>query len=113
MHTYMHAYLQLHHPLVQVAALREEHAALVAKRRELEAAYRRFAMAECGMEEEHIAAKIAQARAAPQKSKRLQAIHEAHAAVLSKEAAVKVAEGAAAALGGADALPHGQVGVSR
>ena len=110
----MHTNVQLYHPLMQVAALRKEHAVLVAKRRELEAAYRRFAIDECGMEEEHIAAKIAQARSAPQKSKRLQAIHEAHAAAASAEAAVKEAEGAAAALGGADAhgLHHAQVGVS-
>ena len=83
---------------MQIAALRKEHAVLVAKRQELEAAYRRFAIDECGMEEEHIAAKIEQARSAPQKSKRLQAIHEAHAAVVSKEAAIKEAESAVAAL---------------
>ena len=68
----------------------------------MEAAYRRFAIDECGIEEDHIFAKIEQARSAPQKNKRLQAIHEAHAAVASKEAAIKEAESAVAALGGAD-----------
>ena len=87
---------------MQIAALRKERAVLATKRQELEAAYRRFAIDECDMEEEHIVAKIEQARSAPQKNKRLQAIHEAHAAVVSKEAAIKEAESAVAALGGAD-----------
>ena len=68
----------------------------VAKRQELEAAYRRFAIDECGMDEEHIAAKIEQARLAPQKDKRLQAIHQAHAAVVSQKAVIKEAEFAVA-----------------
>ena len=79
------------YPLMQIAALRKEHAVLATKRQELEAAVRRYAIAN-----------IKQARSAPQKNKRLQAIHEAHAAVVSKEAAIKEAESAVAALGGAD-----------
>ena len=43
-----------------------------------------------------------EARSAPQKNKRLQAIHEAHAAVVSKEAAIEEAERAVAALINAD-----------
>ena len=94
---------------MQIVALRKEHVVLVAKLQELETAYRRFSIDECGMEEEHIAAKIEQARSAPQKSKRLQAIHEAHAAVVSKGAAIKEAESAVAALGDADtATPPAQ-----
>ena len=88
--------------MVQIAALRKERAVLATKRQEFEAAYRRFAIDECGIEEDHIVAKIEQARSAAQKSKRLQAIHEAHAAVVSKEAAIKEAESAVSALGGAD-----------
>ena len=80
---------------MQIAALRKEHAALAIKRQELEAAYRRFAIDECGT-------KIKQARSAPQKSKRLQAIHEAHVAVVSKEAAIKETESVVAALVNAD-----------
>ena len=90
---------------MQITTLRKEHAVLVTKQQELEAAYRRFTIDECGMEEEHVVAKIEQARSAPQKSKRLQAIHEAHAAVVSKEAAIKEAESAVAALGSADTAP--------
>ena len=89
-------------PLVQIAALRKEHAVLVEKQQELEAAYRRFAIDECDMEEEHVLAKIKQARSAPQKNKRLQAIHKAHAAVTSNQSAITEAESAVAALGGAD-----------
>ena len=70
---------------MQIAALRKEHAALATKRQELEAEYRRFAIDECDMEEEHVVSKIKQARSAPQKNKRLQAIHEAHAAVMFKD----------------------------
>ena len=87
---------------MQIAALRKEHAVLVTKQQELEASYRRFAIDECDMEEENVEVKIEQARAAPQKNKRLQAIHEAHAAVVSNEAAINEAESAVAALGGAD-----------
>ena len=87
---------------MQIAALRKERAVLDTKRRELEAAYCRFAIYECDMEEENVVAKIEQARSAPQKNKRLQAIHEAHAAVVSKEAAIKETESAVAALGGVD-----------
>ena len=79
--------------LLQIAALRAEHGDLITNQQELEADYRRFAM-ECDMEEEHIVAKIQQARSAPQKNKRLQAIHEAHAAAASKEAELKAAESA-------------------
>ena len=68
----------------------------------MEAAYRRFAIDECGVDEEHVVAKIKQARSAPQKSKRLQAIHEAHVAVVSKEVEIKEAESSVAALVNAD-----------
>ena len=44
----------------------------------LEEDYRRFAIGECDVEEEHVDAKIKQARAAPQKNARLQRIHEAY-----------------------------------
>ena len=81
---------------MQIAALRKEHAVLVTKQQELEAAYRRVAIDDFGMEEEYAVAKIEQARSAPQKNKRLQAIHEAHVAVLSKESAIKEAESAVA-----------------
>ena len=87
---------------MQIAALRKEHTVLVTKRQEVEAAYRRFAIDECDMEEENVVAKIEQARSAPQKNKRLQAIYEAHAAVTSKEAAINEAQSVVAALGGAD-----------
>ena len=70
---------------MQIATLRNEHAVLVTTQQELEAAYRRFAIDECDMEEEHVVSKIKQARSAPQKNKRLQAIHEAHAAVMFKD----------------------------
>ena len=89
---------------MQIAALREEHVVLATKRQELEAAYRRFAIDECDMDEENVVAKIEQARSAAQKSKRLQAIHEAHVAVVSKEAAINEAESAVAALGRADTV---------
>ena len=72
------------------------------KQQDLENQYRRFAIDECDIEEEHIAAKIEQARWVPQKSKRLQAIYEAHVAVASKEAAIEEAESAVAALDSAD-----------
>ena len=87
---------------MQIAALRNEHAVLVTKQQELEAAYRRFTIDECGMDEESVVAKIERARSAPHKIKRLQAIHEAHVAVVSKEAAINEAESAVAALGSAD-----------
>ena len=79
---------------MQIAALRKEHAVLVAKRQELEAEYRRFTIDDFGMEEEHVVAKIERARSVPQKNRRLQAIHEAHVAVVSNEAAIKEAESA-------------------
>ena len=44
------------------------------------------------MEEDFAKGKIAKARSAPQKNKRLQSIHEAHKAVLSKEAEIAEAE---------------------
>ena len=90
--------------LMQIAALRKEHAVLATKRQELEAAYRRFAIDECGMEEANVITKMEQARSAPQKSKRLQAIHEAHVAVVSKEAAINEAESAVVTLGRADTV---------
>ena len=80
--------------MLQIAALRAEHAALITNQQELEADYRRFAVDDAGMEEEHVVIKIQQARSAPHKSKRLQAIHEAHAAAASKEAELKAAESA-------------------
>ena len=80
--------------LVQIAAMREECGALIATQQELEADYRRFAIDEAGMEEEDVVTKIQQARSAPHKSKRLQAIHEAHAAAASKQAELKAAESA-------------------
>ena len=87
---------------MQIAALRKEHAVLSTKQQELEAAYRRFAIDERGMEEEHVVAKIERARSVPQKNRRLQAIHEAHVAVASNEVAIKEAESAVAALVNAD-----------
>ena len=47
--------------------------------------YRRFAIDECDMDEENVAAKIKQARSAPQKNKRLQCIHEAHKALVKRK----------------------------
>ena len=87
---------------MQIAALRKDHAVLVTKQQELEAAYRRVAIDDFGMEEEHVVAKIEQARSVPQKNRRLQAIHEAHVAVVSNESAIKEAESTVAALDSAD-----------
>ena len=85
--------------LLQIAALRAEHGALITNQQELEADYRRFAVDDAGMEEDHVDVKIQQARSAPHKNKRLQAIHEAHAAAASKEAELKAAESALQASG--------------
>ena len=62
---------------------------LMKQRDALEDAYRVFAGEECGLEEDVSNAKIEKARLVPQQNQRLQAIHEAHKAVLSKEAAIK------------------------
>ena len=75
-----------------LTALRTEHAALVLQRTTLEDSYRVSTVEECGMEVEFVDAKIAKARSTPHQNKRLQAIHEAHRAVLSKEAEIKAAE---------------------
>ena len=77
---------------LQIASMRQEHAALVTEQQKCEAAYRRFAIEECDMVEDHIVAKIEQARSGPQKSKLLQAIYQSHAAVVSKEAEIKAVE---------------------
>ena len=67
------------------------------KRNRLEEAHRTFAIEEMDMEEEMANAKIAKARLAPQKSKRLHSIHQAHDAVLAKEAEITRVEGKLAA----------------
>ena len=84
--------------VADLTALREEHNDLVTNRNSLEDAYRVFATEECDMEEEVTSSKIAKARSAPQKIKRLQVIHEAHKAVLSKEAEIAGVEGDLATL---------------
>ena len=91
---FLHECLKSCYVFVQIAALREEYGALIANQQELEGDYRRFAIDEAGMEEEDVVTKIQQARSAPQKSTRLQAIHEAHAAAASKEADLRAAESA-------------------
>merc|ERR1712096_301324 len=73
----------------RLTTLRKEREVLLAKRNALENGFRGCAVEECGMEEELVVAKITKARSAPQRTKRLQAIHEAHTAILSKEAAMK------------------------
>ena len=78
---------------IQTATLRQELKILVAKRNQLEDAYTVFATEEVGMDQENVVANIKKARSAPQKNKRLQAIHEAHKAVVSKEAAIDKAAG--------------------
>ena len=78
--------------LAHLTTLREEHKTLVTTRTELEDAYCVFAKEEFDVEEEVSKAKIAKARSAPQKNKRLQSIHEAHKAVLLKEAEIAQAE---------------------
>ena len=83
--------------VADLATFREQHKALVTKRHALEDAYRVFATEECDMEEEDAQKKIAKARSAPQKNKRLQLIHEAHKAVLAKEAEITEVEGDLAA----------------
>ena len=83
--------------VAHLTTLREEHNTSVTKRNSLEDAYRVFATEECDMEEDVTKGKIAKARSAPQKNKRLQSIHEAHKAVLSKEAEIAEVEGELAA----------------
>ena len=48
----------------------------------VEEEYRRFAIDECDVDEDTVAAKIKQARSGPQKNKRLQRIREAHMALM-------------------------------
>ena len=79
---------------IQTATLRQELKILVAKRNQLEDAYTVFATEEVGVDQESVVANIKKARSASQKNKRLQAIHEAHKAVVSKEAAIEKAVGA-------------------
>ena len=74
--------------VAHLTTLREERKTLVAKQNSLEGAYRVFATEECDIEKEVVNIKLEQARSAPQKNKRLQSIHEAHKAVLSKEAEI-------------------------
>ena len=81
---------------IQIATLRQELQILVTKRNQLEDAYTVFATEEVGMDQESVAANIKKARSAPQKNKRLQAIHEAHKVVVSKEAAIEKAVDAVA-----------------
>ena len=64
----------------------------MSKRKEVEDAYYNFATTECDMEEDATNDKIAKARSEPHKNARLQSIHEAHQAVLSKEAEISAAE---------------------
>ena len=61
---------------------------LASGRDNLEAEYIRFATEECDMQEELAVAKIKAARSTPQKNKRLNAIHEAHMALTSKQAEI-------------------------
>ena len=68
----------------------------MAKRDTLENSYRVSAIEGLGMEEETVQNNILQARSSPQKSKKLQPIHEAHAEVLSKETEIAGAERALA-----------------
>ena len=67
---------------------------LILKRKTLEEAYVSAAMEEFGMEQDLALANVQKARSSPQKAKQLQAIHEAHKAVMEYEkAANKAAEG--------------------
>ena len=84
--------------LAHLTTLREEHKTLVTTRTALEDAYCVFAIEECDMEEDFAKGKIAKARSAPQKNKRLQSIHEAHKQVLLKEAEITEVEGELAAV---------------
>ena len=85
--------------LAHLTTLREEHKTLVTTRTTLEDAYCVFATEEFDVEEEVSKAKIAKARSAPQKNKRLQSIYEAHEKVLAKEAEIAEIEGKLAAAG--------------
>ena len=73
---------------IQAATLRQDLKMLVTKRNQLEDAYTVCATEEFGMDHENAVANIKKARSAPQKNKRLQAIHEAHGALLSKQAKI-------------------------
>ena len=61
----------------------------MSERDKLEAEYIRSVTEECGFAEEAAVAQINAARSTPQKNKRLQAIHEAHVALLSKQAEIE------------------------
>ena len=61
----------------------------MSERDKLEAEYIRFATEECDMQEERAVAKVKAARSTPQKNKRLHAIHEAHMALMSKQAQIE------------------------
>ena len=78
--------------VLQLEKLREEHALLVEKRAKIEAEYRDIAAAAC-MSEREIFDKIENARVEVQTHKRLQAIHEAHVAVLKSKKAIADMEG--------------------
>ena len=80
-----------------LASLRQEHKDLVSERKAAEDAYYNFATTECDMEADVAKSKIAKARLEPHKNARLQSIHNAHQAVLSKEGDIKAAEGDLAA----------------
>ena len=75
-----------------LVTLRKEHGDLVSERKAVEDAYYNVATTESDMEESFAKSKIATARLEPQKNARLQSIHEAHQAVLSKEAEIRHAE---------------------
>ena len=77
---------------MQIATLHKDHSDLVAKEKRLEAEYRDSAIEKWGFDEERVLAKIRRARSSPQKNKQLQAIHEAHMAVLSKRDAIDEAK---------------------
>ena len=62
---------------------------LASERDKLEAEYIRFATEECDFAEEFAVAKVKAARSTPQKNKRLHAIHEAHMALMSKQAQIE------------------------
>ena len=88
----------------EIVILQADHALLAMRLNSLEAAYRDFAMKECGMEKEIVIAELKNARSAPQKNKHLKAIYDAHVAVMAKAAAIKKAGGTVAAAVEADGV---------
>ena len=93
----------------RLTTLRSELKDLVVKRQALEDVYYALATEEFGLTKEATQKKIATARSQPQKSKRLQSIHEAHRSVLSKTGEITKAEGALAtikAFASHDVTPH-------